>query len=133
MEPLRHIDFQMGSKGYWSWMWSMAFVLGGILAIVINHIVRHIARKKRDGFHIANKKNAIISGSIESACALIVGVALIVVGAILMSSTPFKQEVNYNNFNVGLILLIIGISITLLLAVTLIKVVEALKLKTNNE
>ena len=133
MEPLRHPDFQMGTKGYWSWIWSMAFVLFGALAIVVNHIVRHLLRKKRDGYHISDKKKSLLAGVIESSLALVIGAALIVVGALLMNSTAFKQEVTYNNFNVGIILLVLGISIALFIAITLIKVVEAIKVKQNNE
>ena len=131
MEPLRDGSFQMGNNGYWSWVWSMIFVVAGTLGIVVNHIVRHIMRKKRNGYHV--KENDKLVSLIESGVALVISAVLIGIGAYLMSSTPFKAEVNYNNFNVGLILLILGISAFLMLAITLIRFVEALRSKPTAE
>ena len=131
MEPLRIGDYQMGNNGYWSWVWSMIFVLVGSLAIVGNHIVRYFLRKKKNTYHM--RANDKLVGLIESASVLILGLALIIPGIMLMSNNAFKTEVAYNNFNIGLILLILGISLELFLAVTLIKLFEAFKTPLANE
>ena len=131
MEPLRIGDYQMGNNGYWSWVWSMIFVLAGSMAIVVNHIVRHILRKKKNTYHV--KDNDKLVGLIETLVVLLIGVALIIPGAILMSGAEFKTEVTYNNFNIGLILLILGISFELFITVTFIKLFEALNKKETNE
>ena len=131
MEPLRSNDFQMGNNGYWSWVWSMIFVFAGTLLIVINHIVRHILRKKRNGYHV--KDNDKVVGMIEIAITLLFAIAFIVPGVVLMSGNAFNAVVTYNKFNVGLILLVLGLSIALMLAVSLIKLIEALKKKETNE
>ena len=130
MEPLRHPAFQMGEKGYWSWVWSMVFVVVGTLCIVGNHIIRSILRNKRDAYHVesSDKKISIIG----SAVIAVVGIALIIVGAVLMSSNQFQMVVIYNGFNMGLILLILGLTIFACLGISIKKLVFALK-KPQNE
>ena len=130
MEPLRHPAFQMGEKGYWSWVWSMVFVGVGTLCIVVNHIVRSILRKKRDAYHVEESDKKV--GIIGSAVIAVVGIALIVVGAILMANNQFQMKVIYNGFNVGLIALVLGVAIFLCLGISIKKLVFASK-KPQNE
>ena len=127
MEPLRYSDFQMGTKGYWSWVWSMIFVFVGTLLIVINHIVRHILRKKNNTFSVKSYDKPL--GLISTACLLVVSLVLIIVGAILMSKNPFAAVVTYNSFNVGLILLVLGVSFFICLAISLLITIEAFTYK----
>ena len=127
MEPLRDSSYQMGSKGYWSWVWSMIFVFAGTLCIVINHIVRHILRKKNNAFSV--KPNDLKVGLISSACVLVAAIAFIVIGATLMSQNAFKEVVTYNGFNVGLICLVLGASAFMCLAISLLITIEAFKEK----
>ena len=130
MEPLRHPAFQMGEKGYWSWVWSMVFVGVGTLCIVVNHVVRSILRKKRDAYHAEENDKKV--GIIGSAVIAVVGIALIAVGAVLMANNPFEMRVIYNGFNIGLMVLVIGISIFLCLGISIKKLIFALK-KPQNE
>ena len=130
MEPLRHPSFQMGEKGYWSWVWSMVFVVVGTLCIVANHIIRSLVRKKRDAYHVEESDKKV--GIVGSTAIAIIGIALIVVGAVLMANNQFQTVVLYNGFNTGLILLILGISIFLCLGVSLKKLLFAIK-KPQNE
>ena len=130
MEPLRHPAFQMGEEGYWSWVWSMIFVVVGTLLIVANHIVRSILRKKRDAYIVQeNDKKVGLIGTIIIA---VVGIGLIVLGAVLMTTNQFIIKVDYNGFNVGLILLILGVSAFLCLGISLKKLIFAIK-KPQNE
>ena len=130
MEPLRHPAFQMGEKGYWSWVWSMVFVGVGTLCIIVNHIVRSILRKKRDAYHVEESDKKV--GIIASAVIAVVGIAFIAVGAVLMANNPFEMRVIYNGFNIGLMVLVIGISIFLCLGISIKKLIFALK-KPQNE
>ena len=130
MEPLRHPAFQMGEKGYWSWVWSMVFVVVGTLCIVVNHIVRSILRKKRDAYHVESSDKKV--GVIGSAAIAVVGIALIIVGAVLMSSNQFQMVVIYNGFNMGLILLILGLTVFACLGISIKKLIFAIK-KPQNE
>ena len=100
MEPLRDADFNMGNNGYWSWIWSLAFVIGGSFAIGINHLVRYLLKKKE-----ANKLAKII----ETAAVGVVALTLIIVGAVMMSSATFSKALVLNKYNWGLILLALGI------------------------
>lgn len=103
MEPLRDKGFNMGSNGYWSWIWSIVFIAAGILLIMLNHIIRNVLDKKGDNF-VTNIKADIIGGSISFAIAL----AGIIVGAILMSKSSFSQTLEFNQFNIGVIILTLG-------------------------
>ena len=41
MEPLRDQAYNMGENDQWSWIWSIVFIVLGVLAIVANHIYHH--------------------------------------------------------------------------------------------
>lgn len=110
MEPLRDADFNMGNNGYWSWIWSLAFVIGGSLAIGVNHLVRYLKNKKD-----VNKLAKII----ETAAVGVVALTFIVVGAVMMSSSSFSKELVLNKFNWGLILLALGVASAFGLLITL--------------
>ena len=110
MEPLRDPEFNMGNDGYWSWIWSLAFVIGGALAIGINHFVRYLKSNKQ-----ANKLVHIIG----TASVGVVGLALLGVGIGLMSTSTFSKTLALNQFNWGLIVLALGISLLLGLLITL--------------
>ena len=125
MEPLRSADYQMGDKGYWSWLWSMVYVLVGTLLIVVNHIVRNIIKKKNNTFEVKPYDTKL--GSISSLIILVVGGALTGIGAYMMSTNSFETIVKYNGFNVGLIILVIGVSILLTLAISLPILFESFK------
>ena len=117
MEPLRSTDFQMGLNGYWSWVWSMIFVLVGTLLIVVNHFVRFVLKTKNNAYHVRpyDKKLGIIS----SILIILVSLTLIATGGTLMNYHDFEAKVLYNGFNIGLILLILGISVFFTLGISI--------------
>lgn len=117
MEPLRFGEFKMGQDGYWSWVWSMIFVFVGTLLIVVNHIVRLIIKKKNNKYEAKPYDTKL--GIISTLAIVVVGGALIAVGAYLMSSNQFVQVVDLNKFNVGIILLVLGASVLITLGISL--------------
>ena len=56
---------------------------------------------------------------IETACVAVVALTLIVVGAVMMSSSSFSKELVLNKFNWGLIVLALGIALLMGLLITL--------------
>ena len=132
MEPLRYPSFQMGQKGYWSWVWSLVFVVAGALAIIANHLVRYFIKKKNNTFKA--KQSDKIVGLIASLAILVLGGVFLTVGVMMMSSNQFVVKLVYNGFNVGLMFLILAISIFLGLGISIPKFVEGIKYqKTANE
>ena len=127
MEPLRSADYQMGNKGYWSWVWSMLFVVAGTLLIVGNHLVRYLIRKKKGT--TVTKENDKKVGIISTASIVALGTIFLVVSIILMTSNEFVEVVNYNGFNVGLMFLVLAVSTYLCLVISLRILLTALKNK----
>ena len=117
LEPLRDSSYQMGNNGYWSWVWSMIYVLVGTLMIIANHIIRNVIRKKKGELVVtSNDKNVGLIGSIIVA---IVGGAILAGAIYLLTSNKFETVVAYNGFNIGLMLLVLGVSVLLGLAISL--------------
>ena len=127
MEPLRSADYQMGDNGYWSWVWSMVFVLAGTLLIVINHIVRYILKKKKSVFNKERPINRIIFSGVFMSVKLVIALGLIITAIILMVLNEFKTEVAYSGFNIGLICLVSGLSLLISLVATLFTLFEGVK------
>ena len=125
LEPLRYGDFKMGENGYWSWVWSMIFVFAGTLLIVINHIVRLIIKKKKNTFEVKPYDTKL--GIISTLIIVIVGGALLTTGLIMMTSNKFEEVVEYNLFNGGLIILVLGASTLLTLGISLPILFESFK------
>lgn len=125
MEPLRSADFQMGTNGYWSWIWSLSSVVIGVLLIVANHVIRYLIAKKNNTYKaIPNaKKTYLMSTAIIGG----VGAILLAVGIYLITSNNFVAKVAYNNYNVGVILLIVGLSLIALISISILKLVEVIK------
>ena len=125
MEPLRYGAFNMGPDGYWSWFWSMAYVGAGVLLIVGNHIVRNIIRKKNNTFIVREKDTKV--GLIGSIAILVVGGALTAVAIALMSTTTFAPVMGYNQFNIGVMFLVVGVAILLGLGISIPTLINGLK------
>ncbi len=106
MEPLRNASFNMGKNGYWSWVWSLLFVLIGALLIMINHIVRTIKENKNHDVIINKKTNMV--GLI---CFTGLATICLIVGIVLMSSNANEGTIAFNGFNIGIILLVSGLSL----------------------
>ena len=112
MEPLRDSHYNMGNDGYWSWFWSMVFVVGAVLLIVINHLVRFMIEVKK-GTGVTIKKS-FEKGMIGMFSFLAVSLVFIIIGAVLMSKGTFESYIGFNTFNNGLIVLVIGVSLFLM-------------------
>ena len=117
LEPLRDTTYNMGNDGYWSWFWSIVFVLGGFLLIALNHIIRAIIANKKGTF--VRLKDGFKNGLIASIAFLVVGLALLIVGIILMINGTPATTIAFNTFNNGIIVLVWGLSILSLLAFSL--------------
>ena len=124
MEPLRDSSFNMGENGFWSWIWSLVFVIASALAIAINHLVRYLRNPK-----VINQKQYIIG----SGCVAIASLALMIPGIILMANNPRSNTLVLNTFNWGLILLFLGISVLFGLIITLPPLFIKRKTETVNE
>ena len=129
MEPLRYGAFNMGPSGFFSWIESFGYVFVGIAAIIINHIVRDIIRRKNNTLHVKpyDKKLGIIS----SAIIIVISAAFIAVGAYLMSTGTFVNAMCYNQYNTGIMFLVLGIAVFCCLGVSLPILFNSLKGQTN--
>lgn len=111
MEPLRDASYNMGSDGYWSWLWSLIFVAVGTLLIVVNHVVRYYKKYKNNGDFSSDfyKKNGIFGSLITG----LVAISFLVTGIVLMANNQGGLAIALNPFNIGVIFLVSGISILL--------------------
>lgn len=111
MEPLRDSAYNMGTDGYWSWLWSLIFVAVGTLLIVVNHVVRYYKKFKKNGDFSSDfyKKNGIF-GSIATG---VIAVSFLVIGIVLMANNQGGLAIALNPFNIGVIFLVVGISLVL--------------------
>ena len=125
MEPLRVFNFQMGDGGYWSWIWSMVFVLVGTLCIVFNHLIRYLLKKKNNAYQV--KSNDRLKGIVGTAIIVLVAAAFIAVGVILLAGNEFVKVVAYNGFNMGLIMMVLGASVLFCLIISLRLLVESFR------
>ena len=129
MEPLRYGAFNMGENGFFSWIESFGYVFVGVLAIVINHIVRDIIRHKNNTFHVKPYDKKL--GLISSAIIIAISIAFIVTGAYLISTGTYVAAMCYNQFNTGVIFLVLGIAVLCCLGVSLPIFINSLKGQTN--
>lgn len=132
MEPLRDTHYNMGQDGYWSWLWSIVFVLAGTLAIFANHLIRYLINKNKEEKQFKNV-NLLTSG-IVGLLLLFGAIAMISIGAINMSrGTQDTFFLRFDQFNNGLIVLIVGLSLLLIFGCALIYFLQGLKKKENAE
>lgn len=127
MEPLRDSNFNMGSKGYWSWFWSLMFIVIGVILIALNHIIRYRLALKKGNYHV--KDTAFRNSLIQAGVIVVTSIILLTTAIILMSSSNFTQTISYDKFNVGLIFLVLGISDLILLGVVVPGFIESRKNK----
>ncbi|MBO6280490.1 MAG: prolipoprotein diacylglyceryl transferase [Bacilli bacterium] len=128
LEPTRYSAYNMGNDGYWSWMWSIIFVLGGVFLIMCNHVIRHIIRKikKLPMIENVNIPFTITVGGIFAA----IGLALTILGSLFMINGSQSNTIAFNKYNNGFIILVIGLSFLLLLVCV---VIYSLQGKKQNE
>ena len=132
LEPLRSGSYNMGENGYWSWVFSALFVIVGVLLIFVNHLVRHLLRKKKNSQKAPQEwhKNSQITIIVMSVFAgLFIGG-----GALMMAmNKPVLNALVYNAFNGGVILLTIGVGILMLITVPIIYFFESKKINQSEE
>ena len=127
LEPFRDKSYNMGQDGYWSWLWSIVFVLVGTALIFINHLVRHLIRKHNHN-EMNYKSYSLISSLITSGVLLLSSLAFTILGSIYMSgSVQDTSSLSFNKFNNGLIILIIGLSLLMVFSCSLIYLFEGKK------
>ena len=126
MEPMRNTTYNMGNDGYWSWLWSIMFVLIGSALIAINHIVRFVIRKKQKKEITYKEVNYPVSFSI-SGVILGAGLALTILGSIFMVTSTQSAFLGFNRYNNGLIMLTIGLSVLLMLAISITYLLQGKK------
>ena len=131
MEPLRDTAYNMGNDGSWSWMWSFILAGASILLIVINHVVRFIISEKKGTTVV--QKNSLRNGVIVGGALLVSSLVLIIIGASLMAKGTPSATIEFNDFNDGLIILIIGLSVFVLQATCLPYVISGVKSLKNKK
>ena len=116
LEPMRHSSFIM--TDLWSWYWSLLFIFGGALGIVINHVVRLIIDNKVGITLVGhfNKKKALIVSLIVLAVALAIGGT----GLIFMLNSDYQLVIGVSYFNTAILLFVIAGSIIVGLSIPLI-------------
>lgn len=124
MEPMRDTPYNMGNDGYWSWVWSIMFVIIGCFLIFTNHLVRAIIRKVKKQ-PILRNRNIPLSIGVTSAI-LLASLALIIVGSLFMSSSTQSATLAFNTYNNGLITLSVGLGVFLIFLISLIYLLEHL-------
>ena len=130
MEPLRDTSFNMGKDGYWSWIWSICFVVIGTLLIFFNHLIRYLINRKKTQFKSVN----ILFTSIVSGLLLAGSIAMIVLGALnMVNGTQDTSFIRFDQFNNGLIVLVVGLSLLLIFGCAILYLVQGLSKKENVE
>ena len=104
-------------------------VVGGVVLIVGNHIVRNILRKKNNTFVVKSYDKNL--GLISSLIILVIGVPLLVLGILNLNEGTFQPVMGYNQFNVGLMLLVLGVSALLCLGISVPIFINSLRGQTN--
>ena len=130
MEPLRDPTYNMGQDGYWSWLWSIGFVLIGAAAIFFNHLIRYLINRKKTQFKNVNKLFAsIVSGVLFAGSAV-----LIALGALNMANgTQNTSFLMFNQFNNGLITLVVGLFLLFIFGCAVIYLSQGFAKKENVE
>ena len=122
MEPLRDTAYNMGQDGYYSWIWSICFVLIGTGAIFLNHLVRFIIRLSKKDKEFKNT-NLLVS-SIVTGTLFAGSLAMIILGASKMASNVQDASIKFDAFNNGLIVLVVGLALFLIFACAVLYLVR---------
>lgn len=130
LEPFRDPTFNMGSNGYWSWIWSLIFVFAGALAIIGNHIVRYILKKRAHNYVVLKNDNKL--ALVETCVFSVIGITLTIVAICLFSTNTFSGKIGYDGFNIGIMLLILGISVLIFDVPAIIRFMEYRKFENSN-
>lgn len=123
LEPMRHEDFIMTDS--WSWIWGLSFILGGVLLIIGNHVVRHILAVKNNKYIV--RENAVKKSIIGMSVVGLISVVGLVVGFVLIANSDMKLIVEWNVFKGGILAVVVSICILLFISIPAIHLVEAIK------
>ncbi len=129
MEPMRYASYNMGNDGYWSWMWSIIFVLGGSFLIMVNHLVRHIIRVKKNQPMIS-KVNIPVTIGVTSILT-VGGLALFILGTVFMATNVQSNFLGFNKFNNGFIIFTIGMGLLFVAVCAVIYMSQGLRKRKN--
>lgn len=125
LEPLRYKEYIMND--FWSWFWSLAFILVGVLAIIANHTIRDIIRKKKNKMFPNQTwyKRGLISSIIYGSLGLVlIGVSIAMIAT---SDHLLKVGLEHYQFLSGLVILTIGICLLGLLSISIPRLVRGIK------
>lgn len=125
MEPLRIPSYNMGSNNnFYSWIWAMVFVAAGCFAIFGNHLVRYLINRKKETF----KNQSVLASSITSFILLAVSIIFIVLASIYMGGVR-TDTMTFDEHNIGLLLLIIGLGVLFIFGCAVIYLIQGLSKK----
>ena len=125
LEPLRYEDYVM--TDLWSWFWGLAFIAGGALLIIGNHIVRYFINKRKGTYIVKN--NAFNKSLIGLVATAVVAALVIVISIVLMVNSDHKLIIGVSKMNIGVLLAVIGGCILIGTSIPSIHLVEAIKQK----
>lgn len=135
LEPLRDKEYIMND--FWSWFWSLAFIVGGVVLIVSNHVIRTVIRKKQGKLIIKPthfKEGLIVSIGLVSIFAICLALALVfIVNGEKVLAIPSEFSSSRYMFFMGLLLLSIAISSLIGFGVSFPKMIRGYRYKNNHE
>ncbi|MCD8204541.1 MAG: prolipoprotein diacylglyceryl transferase [Coprobacillus sp.] len=124
MEPFRYSNYNMGSDGYWSVIWSMAFVLVGMLFILVNHVVRFLIKRKKGTLRYT--KNTFHKSYIGTIVFSILALVFITTGSVLLGVYPLSESLSgFTVSTLGMVFLSVGLSLAMIDAIMIIALVSS--------
>lgn len=117
LEPLRDSQYIMNS--FWSWFWSLAFIIVGVIGIIVNHTIRNLVDAKKGNLH--PKENWFKTGIISSSIFAAFGIAFVVGSILMITTTPQVLAVGISSYQflAGLTMLAVGVGVLGFLAISI--------------
>lgn len=117
LEPLRADPYIMNNS--WSWFWSLAFIAGGVLAIILNHTIRNIIRNKKGIMRTDRNEKWIKFGTIWTIIISVLSIAFLTVGLVLIFTSDYQVIQALNQFKIGVLITCVGICILAFLSISI--------------
>lgn len=117
LEPLRAEPYIMNNS--WSWFWSLAFIAGGVLAIILNHTIRNIIRVKKGIMRTDRNEKWIKYGIIWTIIISLLAGAFLGVGLPLIFTSDFEVIQTLNQFKIGILISCVGVCILAFLSISI--------------